>query len=81
MAPSVRRIVFREGRVRGTLFLPSTEPEERLPLVVTMYGGIHKGCVIEERAAMLAGKGELEFLTLSCLTETVSLFWREKIIC
>ena len=63
LPPGVRRIPYREGRVRGTLFMPPQPPSlsEKLPLVVTAYGGIHRGNVIEEKAALLAGKGE-EFI-------------------
>ncbi|XP_059092453.1 acyl-coenzyme A thioesterase 6-like isoform X4 [Tigriopus californicus] len=64
MGQDVSRIPIRHGQVRGTLFLPRTFPSEdkildqfSCPLVLTMYGGIIRGHVIEERAAVLASKG------------------------
>ena len=55
----MERIPIREGRVRGTLFLPErTNPEEKLPLIVTLYGGVIRGKVVEEKAACLTRKGQ-----------------------
>jgi len=59
MAPGVRRIPVREGRVRGTLFLPSGNGPH--PVVITLYGGIHRKHVIEEKSAMLASHGIASF--------------------
>lgn len=40
MAPGVRRVPVREGRVRGTLFLPAGE----LPSVLCLQPGMFQGC-------------------------------------
>ena len=51
---------FQHGRVRGTLFLPPGEGP--FPSVIKLYGGIHRGQVIEDKAALLASRG---FVSLS----------------
>ena len=55
MARGVKRLPVKEGRVRGTLFLPPGNGPF-LPLI-KMYGGILKGNVIEDKAAMFASRG------------------------
>lgn len=55
MAPGVKRIVVKEGRLRGTLFLPAGDGP--FPAVIKLYGGIHRGNVFEEKGAMLASRG------------------------
>lgn len=64
MGQNVSRIPIRHGQVRGTLFLPGPLPSQdkalehvSWPLVLTIYGGIIRGHVIEERAAVLASRG------------------------
>ncbi|XP_033622618.1 acyl-coenzyme A thioesterase 1-like [Fukomys damarensis] len=53
LAPGVRRVPVREGRVRATLFLP---PEPRpCPGIVDLFGV--GGGLLEYRASLLAGKG------------------------
>uniref|UniRef100_A0A1Y7VML8 Predicted gene, 49366 n=1 Tax=Mus musculus TaxID=10090 RepID=A0A1Y7VML8_MOUSE len=53
MAPGVRRVPVREGRVRATLFLPpGTGP---FPGIIDLFG-IGSG-LLEYRASLLAGKG------------------------
>ncbi|KAK4293230.1 hypothetical protein Pmani_034063 [Petrolisthes manimaculis] len=53
MAPGVKRIMVREGRVRGALFLPQgTGP---FPAVIDVFGGF--GGLREYRAAILASRG------------------------
>ena len=45
--------------MRGTLFLPPDSGSgKKFPLVLTIYGGIVRGRAIEERAAVLAAKGQ-----------------------
>ena len=46
---------FQEGRIRGTLFMPPGNGPFRA--VISMYGGIHRGNVIEDKAALLASRG------------------------
>lgn len=65
MGQNVSRIPIRHGQVRGTLFLPGPLPSQdkalehvSWPLVLTTYGGIIRGHVIEERAAVLASRGK-----------------------
>ncbi|XP_076407157.1 acyl-coenzyme A thioesterase 1 isoform X2 [Peromyscus maniculatus bairdii] len=53
MAPGVRRVPVREGRVRATLFLPP-EPGP-FPGIVDLFGV--GGGLLEYRASLLAGKG------------------------
>ncbi|XP_076777825.1 acyl-coenzyme A thioesterase 1 isoform X2 [Arvicanthis niloticus] len=53
MAPGVRRVPVREGRVRGTLFLPP-EPGP-FPGIIDLFGV--GGGLLEYRASLLAGKG------------------------
>ncbi|XP_028637983.1 acyl-coenzyme A thioesterase 3 isoform X2 [Grammomys surdaster] len=53
MAPGVRRVPVREGRVRATLFLPpGTGP---FPGIIDLFG--LGGGLLEYRASLLAGKG------------------------
>ncbi|XP_021034502.1 acyl-coenzyme A thioesterase 5 isoform X2 [Mus caroli] len=53
MAPGVRRVPVREGRVRATLFLPpGTGP---FPGIIDLFGV--GGGLLEYRASLLAGKG------------------------
>lgn len=53
MAPGVRRLPVREGRVRGTLYLPPGDGP--FPGVIDMFGSI--GGLMEFRAAMMASRG------------------------
>ncbi|XP_051004870.1 acyl-coenzyme A thioesterase 3 isoform X1 [Acomys russatus] len=53
MAPGVRRVPVREGRVRATLFLPP-EPGP-YPGIIDLFGV--GGGLLEYRASLLAGKG------------------------
>ncbi|XP_032764672.1 acyl-coenzyme A thioesterase 1 isoform X3 [Rattus rattus] len=53
MAPGVRRVPVREGRVRATLFLPP-EPGP-FPGIIDLFGV--GGGLLEYRASLLAGKG------------------------
>jgi hypothetical protein len=61
LTPDVRRIPVREGRVRGTLFLPqlqsTNDNSRRFPLVMTICNGLVRGHLVEEKAALLASKG------------------------
>lgn len=61
MGPGVRRIPIAEDGVFGTVFLPAESAEGPRPLVLTIYGGIHRGGVIEEKAAVLASRGFATF--------------------
>ena len=60
LPPGVKRLEINEVSARGTLFLP-THSGQKLPLVVTLFGGIFRKHVIEEKAAMLAGEGFAAF--------------------
>ncbi|XP_070181675.1 acyl-coenzyme A thioesterase 1-like isoform X2 [Littorina saxatilis] len=53
LAPGVKRIEIREGRIRGTLFLPPGRGTH--PGVIDMFGAA--GGNMETRAALLAGHG------------------------
>ncbi|XP_036061607.1 acyl-coenzyme A thioesterase 5-like [Onychomys torridus] len=53
MAPGVRRVPVREGRVRATLFLPPGNGP--FPGIIDMFG--LGGGLLEYRASLLAGKG------------------------
>ncbi|XP_035301464.1 acyl-coenzyme A thioesterase 5-like isoform X2 [Cricetulus griseus] len=53
MAPGVRRVPVREGRVRATLFLPPGNGP--FPGIIDLFGG--GGGLPEYRASLLAGKG------------------------
>ena len=55
MSPRVTRQPVQFGRIQGTLFLPETGLAN--PCVVSLYGGINKGRVIEERSALFASRG------------------------
>ena len=76
VSANVDRIPIREGRVRGTLFMPRDRQDipAGVPLVVTLYGGVLKGGkVIEEKAALLASKGKrsrYDFLAFSFLYQS-----------
>ncbi|XP_076777817.1 acyl-coenzyme A thioesterase 6 isoform X1 [Arvicanthis niloticus] len=61
MAPGVRRVPVREGRVRGTLFLPAGEVQ--FPGIIDLYGSV--GGLCEYRASLLAGHG-FAVLALAC---------------
>ncbi|KAJ1168976.1 hypothetical protein NDU88_000888 [Pleurodeles waltl] len=58
VAPGVRRIAIREGRVRGALFLPPGDGP--FPGVIDMFGGV--GGLTEFRSGLLASQG---FATLA----------------
>jgi dienelactone hydrolase len=66
---------FQEGRVRGTLFIPSGPGPH--PTVINLYGGIHKGNVIEDKSAMFASRGiaslSLAFFGVPGLPKTYAL--------
>nr|XP_045592604.1 acyl-coenzyme A thioesterase 5-like isoform X2 [Procambarus clarkii] len=53
MAPGVRRVPVREGRVRGALYLPPGDGP--FPGIVDMFGSV--GGLMEFRSAMLASRG------------------------
>ncbi|GAB1297616.1 Acyl-coenzyme A thioesterase 6 [Apodemus speciosus] len=53
MAPGVRRVPVREGRVRATLFLPPGKGQ--FPGIIDLYGSV--GGLCEYRASLLAGHG------------------------
>ncbi|EDL81472.1 rCG20886 [Rattus norvegicus] len=53
MAPGVRRVPVREGRVRATLFLPPGNGS--FPGIIDLFG--LGGGLLEYRASLLAGKG------------------------
>ena len=55
MGEGVQRIEIREGNIVGTLFLPPGHGP--FPCVIKLYGGIHKGNVIEDKSAMFASRG------------------------
>ena len=45
VSPAVRRVSVREGRIRGTLFIPPSPG----PAIITLYGGVNRGKVPEDR--------------------------------
>ena len=47
LSGGVRRLEVREGRVRGVLFLPPSPTPA--PAIITIYGGVNKGKVPEDR--------------------------------
>ncbi|XP_075041748.1 acyl-coenzyme A amino acid N-acyltransferase 1-like [Mixophyes fleayi] len=53
VTPRVQRLQIREGRIRGTLFLPPGEGP--FPGVIDMFGGI--GGLLEFRSSLLASRG------------------------
>ena len=55
MGEGVQRIEVKEGNIVGTLFLPPGPGPH--PCVIKLYGGIHKGNVIEDKSAMFASNG------------------------
>ena len=55
MGEGVQRIEVRDGNIVGTLFLPPGPGPH--PCVIKLYGGIHKGNVIEDKSAMFASRG------------------------
>ena len=48
--------ILKDGRVTGTLFLPNNQ-KGPYPTIISMYGGMIKGQVVEERSALLASHG------------------------
>ncbi|XP_062317866.1 bile acid-CoA:amino acid N-acyltransferase-like isoform X2 [Osmerus eperlanus] len=64
MAPGVSRVVFTEGAVRGTLFLPPGPGP--FPALLDLWGG--GGGLVEYRSALLASRGfvslALEYITI-----------------
>ncbi|XP_073440874.1 acyl-coenzyme A amino acid N-acyltransferase 1-like [Dendrobates tinctorius] len=52
-APGVQRILIREGRIRGALFLPPGEGP--FPGVIDLFGGV--GGLLEFRSSLLASRG------------------------
>ena len=64
MADGVRRVAIDEDGVVGTVFLPPERLEDEQfgrprPLIVNATGGIHKGALVEEKAAILASRGSI----------------------
>jgi len=59
LAEGVRRLEVREAGLVGTLFIPNQTPA---PAIITIFGGVNRGAVPEDRAALLASKG---FVTLA----------------
>ena len=62
MADGVKRIPIDEDGVVGTVFLPPKHLDRETlewprPLIVNAYGGIHRGGLIEEKAALMASRG------------------------
>ena len=55
MGEGVQRIEVKDGNIIGTLFLPPGPGPH--PCVIKLYGGIHKGNVIEDKSAMFASRG------------------------
>ncbi|KAG9488333.1 acyl-coenzyme A amino acid N-acyltransferase 1-like [Eleutherodactylus coqui] len=53
VSPGVQRLQIKEGRIRGTLFLPPGEGP--FPGVIDLFGGI--GGLIEFRSSLLASRG------------------------
>ncbi len=64
MSPSVTRREVKEGPVRGILFLPPEEEKEqkrrqgdkKKSVILTLHGGIRRGKVCEDVAALLASR-------------------------
>ena len=65
MSPGVTRREVKEGPVRGILFLPPEEEEEeqkrrqgdkKKSVILTLHGGIRRGKVCEDVAALLASR-------------------------
>ena len=52
-------ILFQEGRIRGTLFIPNGNEYQNgpYPTIISLYGGINQGKVVEERSALFASRG------------------------
>ena len=52
-------ILFQEGRIRGTLFIPNSNEYQNgpYPTIISLYGGINQGKVVEERSALFASRG------------------------
>ena len=64
MADGVRRVAIDEDGVVGTVFLPPERLDDEYigrprPLIVNATGGIHKGALVEEKAAILASRGSI----------------------
>ena len=51
--------MFQEGRIRGTLFIPNSNEYQNgpYPTIISLYGGINQGKVVEERSALFASRG------------------------
>jgi len=58
LTEGVKRIEVREGGLVGTLFIPNKTPA---PAIITIFGGVNRGAVPEDRAALLASKGFVTF--------------------
>ncbi len=65
MSPGVTRREVKEGPVRGILFLPPKEEEKeqkrrqgdkKKSVILTLHGGIRRGKVCEDVAALLASR-------------------------
>lgn len=59
IANGVKREVVDEGGTFATVFLP--DQIGKVPLVIVLSGGIHRGTIVEEKAALLAEKGLVGF--------------------
>ncbi|XP_076064280.1 acyl-coenzyme A thioesterase 1-like [Oratosquilla oratoria] len=74
VGPGVRRIPVREGRIRGTLFLPPGPGP--FPGVIDTFGGI--GGLVETRSALLASRGfaslALAYFNYDDLPKTIGQF-------
>jgi len=58
LAEGVKRVEVREAGLVGTLFIPKKTPA---PAIITIFGGVNRGAVPEDRAALLASKGFVTF--------------------
>ena len=52
----IRRVPITESKVKGTMFLPP-EGQDPMPGLITIHGGINRGSVVEDNAALLASNG------------------------
>ena len=59
VSPGVKRIPIRTGRIRGTLFLPVSPG----PGIITIYGGVNKGQVPEDRFQRFSSQINQKFVT------------------
>jgi len=55
ISKNVKRVVVDENGIYACVFLPSHSTKK--PLVIILSGGIHRGTLVEEKAALLADKG------------------------